>query len=91
MQKKVVRYFRNFEDEHDLWLTFAIFASDRRNTTHGVATIVPLSESVWGGPIQTNHVVTAGGATGAMAKAVAHLDSIYGDGDEGLEKLEDDI
>jgi hypothetical protein len=89
MQKKVLRYYRTFDNEFGLWLTFAIYASDRPNTAQGVATIVPIGESAWGGRIQTNHVVAVGGAVEAMAKAIKHLDSIFGADGEGLEKLED--
>jgi len=91
MQKKIVRYFRTFDNEFGLWLTFAIYASDRPNTTQGVATIVSVAESAWGTRIQINHIVNAGGAVAAMTKAIAHLDSIFGAAGEGLEKLEDNM
>jgi len=91
MQKKVIRYFRTFENEFGLWLAFVIYASNRPNTVEGVATIVPIGESPWVGRIQTNHIVTTGGAAAAMTKAIAHLDAIFGADGEGLSKLEDDM
>ena len=89
--KKVIHYFKQFENEHGDWVTFAIFASDRPKTAHGVSTIVPLSVSVPPGKVQTNHIVTAGGAAAALRKAISHLDSIYPPEVDGYEKIEDDL
>jgi hypothetical protein len=89
--KKIVRYFKKFENEYGPWFTFAVYASDKPTTAEGVSTIVPLSETVFMGRVQTNHIVATGGAKAAMEKALKHLDSIYGKDGFGYEKLDDDL
>ncbi len=89
--KKLIRYFRNFDDELGPWFTFAVYASNHPETDQGVCTVVSMTENAHAKTIQTNHIVLDGGADGALQKAIDHLDSIFGNGGDGYEKTMEDL